>query len=76
MKIVKFADGTYAVRRWIPFCYEYLDNARIRGWENKWWPFFCRDQATVATYEDASRLIYKYQIRKRKNKDKGTPVKV
>ena len=33
MKIVQFKNGTYAIRRWNWFEYEYLDHM-----SNYWWP--------------------------------------
>lgn len=75
MKIVKFADGTYAVRRWTLFGYEYLDDGIIPGWETHWWSHSPIRVAQMPSYEKAVARRDEYLQRVKKRKDKGTVVK-
>lgn len=75
MKIVKFANGTYAVRRWTFFGYEYLDNGLVPGWETRWWPHSHARVAEISSYEKAVARRDAYLQPVKKCKDKGTVVK-
>lgn len=62
MKIVKFEDGTYAVRRgW--FTYEYLDDGWYLQYALTWWPVTCPQMYKVATYAQAEKNMLTYKNR-------------
>jgi len=72
MKIVKFEDGTYAVRRgWL--LYTYLDSDLYR--DAMWWPFSYVRYAKLPSYAAAQELITRYNKLTKKSADYGTPVK-
>lgn len=67
MKIVKFDNGKWAVKRgWWVFS-EYLDNAKFNINNNYWW-FFAVDNSFVDSFEIA--IINLENFRKKENKVK------
>lgn len=73
-KIVRFKDGKYAVRRWVPFNYQYLDNNLGGIFGDTWWTFRYVQHAKVGSYDQAKKLLEDYKLRKLNSKDCGTPV--
>lgn len=75
MKVVRFENGKFAVRKWVPFEYVYLDNDIVRSFRDRWWRKHLQQNAYVDTEEQARLLLAEYNQRKRKPRfDKGTPV--
>jgi len=72
MKIVKFEDGSYAIRRRILFWFIYMDTRQYGYWWTKGSRFF--KDCKIQSFEDATTCFHEYhQIKRRKN-DVGTPV--
>lgn len=63
MKIVKFSDGKYGVRKWTLFGYEYLDLLQPVFWWGLDSTFFGYCHGTLQAAEKAAARF-----------DKGTPV--
>lgn len=73
IKIVRFNNGTFAVRKYclLHFSYGYLD-ADVR--DNYWWSLAYIHNSTLNTLEEAEERLEVYMKFKRALKDKGTPV--
>jgi hypothetical protein len=56
MKIVKFEDGTYAVRKWDwGICFCYADNDNVDTWG--WWPKIYTHNFKVDTLKEAEQIL-------------------
>lgn len=53
MEIVRFKDGTFAVRRWF-FGYEFLDKYNDKAGQNRWWRLLENDcYFKMSSYDEA-----------------------
>ena len=77
MKIVKFKDGTFGVRRWLPFGYEFLD-LRMSLIKRYWWSTGDKSFVNCRGTEQEARKHYDLltdkgtQVRRSASEDKTT----
>ena len=77
MKIVRFSDGSYGIRRWFvwPTDYEYLGDLKVNGKPFYWWTFEPEETCKFSSKEAALNHWNNYLQFKNtpKYKDYGDP---
>lgn len=63
MKIVKFKDGKYAIRKWTILGYKFLDK-----YDDYWWDISLKSGTSFNTYEECFNRLNGYY-------DYGNPIK-
>lgn len=79
IQIVKFEDGTYGVRKKVPFShypYSFLDNGEFWTAENTWWSDrdFMEKYAHHKTIQHAANARWAWWAKQNKQSDYGVPI--
>lgn len=68
MKIVRFKDGTFAIRRWF-LGYEFLDNDEIKTSRDTWWTLLSSARFfKISSYEETVKRLQAYKNKESKPK--------